>query len=108
MFVAAWEFRAAPAAVAAFAAAYGPDGEWVRLMRGAPGYLGTETLQDRDDPLRFLVLDRWADEAALRAFRTREAARYDELDARCLSLTERESKLGRFRSWDGAPPAAAP
>jgi heme-degrading monooxygenase HmoA len=108
VFVTAWEFQTRPEVAARFAAAYGPDGEWVRLLRNAPGYIGSEALQDRDDPHRFLVMDRWRDEESFRAFRKREAIVYEDLDRRCLEATEKELRLGHFTTWDGTVPGAAP
>jgi heme-degrading monooxygenase HmoA len=54
-----WEFTVAAARQAEFEAHYGPDGTWARLFSRADGYLGTELLRDRADPLRYLTIDRW-------------------------------------------------
>lgn len=91
-----WEFRARPGARERFEAAYGPEGEWVRLFRQAAGYLGSELLHDADEPGRYLTIDRWESRAACDAFRERFATAFEALDARCEALTERETKLGDF------------
>ena len=45
-FVTLWEFRVAPGRQAEFERNYGPGGPWIPLFRRAPGYLGSELLQD--------------------------------------------------------------
>ncbi len=41
MFVVVWQFEIAEEKVAAFEAAYGPDGAWAELFRASADYLGT-------------------------------------------------------------------
>jgi heme-degrading monooxygenase HmoA len=91
-----WEFQVAPERVAAFERAYGPDGDWVALFRRAPGYLRSELLRDLGEPQRFVSIDHWETRAAWEEFRTRFAAEYAELDARCEALTLHERELGCF------------
>lgn len=93
-----WEFRVGPERKAEFEAAYGPDGDWARLFRRAPGYLRTELLSDPERPGRYLTVDHWESRAACDAFRDRFRADFDELDARCEDLTESETKLGDFET----------
>ena len=93
-----WEFRVRPEQLAAFETAYGPEGDWVRLFRTDPAYLGTELLRDREDPLRFITLDHWASREACQAFRERCRAEYQALDARCAGFTAAEQHLGDFDS----------
>jgi len=95
-FCAIWEFFAKAERQAEFERRYGPDGDWARLFRGAPGFIGLELLQDRDNPLRYLTLDRWASVEAYRAFHESHAAEYAALDRECQGLTEREAPLGEF------------
>lgn len=91
-----WEFKVRPERLAEFEAAYGPDGDWVRLFRRDPAYLGTDLLRDREDPHRFLTVDRWSSREACLAFRERFRADYGALDARCAGLTLSERPLGDF------------
>ena len=81
---------------AEFLAHYAPGGTWARLFRRAAGYLGTELYRDRARADRFLTVDRWRDEAAFRAFRSRFAAEFELLDRRCAGLTSREASVGEF------------
>lgn len=100
-FVTFWEFRAAPGRQAEFERNYGPGGPWVPLFRRAPGYVGSELLQDRTDPLRYLTVDRWESIEAWRAFRQRFGAEYERLDRELEGLTARESQIGEFAPAGG-------
>ena len=91
-----WEFRVRPERLSEFEAAYGPDGDWVRLFHRDSAYLGTDLLRDRDDPSRFLTIDRWSSREACLAFRERFRPDYEALDARCEGLTLSERPLGDF------------
>ena len=91
-----WRYVVRPGSEAAFEAAYGPDGDWVRLFMEADGYLGTQLLRDVADPRTYLTIDRWTSRAAWEEFRTARAAEWDELDQRGEDLTEREEEIGRF------------
>lgn len=95
-YCAIWEFHVLAARQAEFERRYGPEGDWARLFRGAPGFIGLELLRDRGNPLRYLTLDRWASAEAFRAFHERHAAEYAALDRECQGLTEREAQLGEF------------
>jgi O-acetyl-ADP-ribose deacetylase (regulator of RNase III) len=85
-----WHFRPAEGRDAAFREAYGPGGPWVALFRRAEGYVGTELAPLHDPPGWYRTTDRWASEAAHRAFRERHAAEYAALDAACAVLTAAE------------------
>lgn len=91
-----WEYLVAPSRVDDFQRAYGPEGDWVQLFTEAPGYLRTELHRDRANPWRFVTIDYWESEGAWKAFRIRFAERFEALDARCASLTTRETEIGRF------------
>jgi heme-degrading monooxygenase HmoA len=52
----------------AFGLAYGPEGEWAQFFRHGRGYVGTELLQDVEEPDRYLVIDRWESIEAYTAF----------------------------------------
>jgi heme-degrading monooxygenase HmoA len=95
-FATLWEFAVLPARQAAFEAEYGPAGRWVALFRRAPGYLGSELLHDRRDPLRYVTIDRWASADAYREFRRRFAVEYERLDREFEGLTAREAPLGEY------------
>ena len=69
MFIVVWQFEIAEENVAAFEAAYGPDGSWAQLFRSSPEYRGTELLRDAYISGNYLTIDRWASENAFRAFR---------------------------------------
>ena len=89
-----WRYRAAPGAEARFRAAYGPDGDWARLFRQAPGYVRTELLESGDGA--FATLDYWTSEAAFEAFQAAFGEAYGALDAECEALTREEERLGLF------------
>lgn len=95
-----WEYAVVNRHVDAFMRAYGPRGEWVQLLRRAPGYLATELHRDRTDPLRFVTIDSWESESAWRRFRAGSAAEYEALDRRCAELTTHEREIGCFSRVD--------
>jgi heme-degrading monooxygenase HmoA len=95
-YVYVWRFLVRPGSGSAFEAAYGPDGDWVRLFRQADGYLGTQLLRDRADPRRYITIDRWTSREAWEAFRAERAVEWEEIDRRGEALTEREEEIGRF------------
>jgi len=96
MIVIVWEFRVRPGRAAGFERAYGPNGDWARLLHHGDGYLGTELLRDREDPERYLTLDRWASAEAFASFEARYRAEYRALDAVCETLCSEERRVGSF------------
>jgi heme-degrading monooxygenase HmoA len=96
MFVVVWQFEIAEEKIAAFEAAYGPEGVWAELFRKSPEYLGTELLRGVHDPGTYLTIDRWASEDAFRAFRKQHDAAYEALDRSCDALTSRETRIGAY------------
>jgi heme-degrading monooxygenase HmoA len=96
MFVVVWQFEIAEEKIAAFEAAYGPEGNWAQLFRSSPDYLGTELLRDAYIAGSYLTIDRWASEAAFRSFRKDNDAAYEELDRSCDALTSRETRVGAY------------
>jgi len=96
MIHAIWEFRVAPEHVAEYERAYGPDGAWAQLFRGSPAYHGTELLRDKDDPLRYVTIDKWQDLAPYKAMR--EVQEYKSLDIACEKLTVSERLIGLFET----------
>jgi heme-degrading monooxygenase HmoA len=99
MFIVIWRFEVAEEKVAAFEAAYGPEGVWARLFRSSPEYHGTELLRDAYVPGTYLTIDRWSSEEAYRAFRKEHDAEYEALDRECDALTGRETRIGAFTAW---------
>jgi len=96
MFVVVWQFEIAEEKVAAFEAAYGPEGAWAQLFRTSPDYRGTELLRDAYIPDAYLTIDRWTSEEAFRAFRKDHDAGYEALDRTCDALTSRETRIGAY------------
>jgi heme-degrading monooxygenase HmoA len=96
MFVVVWQFEIAEEKVVAFEAAYGPEGAWAQLFRTSPDYMGTELLRDAYVPGAYLTIDRWASEAAFRAFRKDHDADYEALDRSCDALTSSETRIGAY------------
>ena len=96
MFVVVWQFEVAEQHIAAFEAAYGPDGAWAQLFRSSPRYMGTELLRDAYIPGSYLTVDRWASEEAFRTFRKEHDAAYETLDRSCDALTQRETRIGAY------------
>lgn len=81
MYVRVWLYHVPTSSVPAFIAAYGSDGDWARLFRRGPGYLGTRLLRDTEAEETFLTVDRWTDEAAWLGFSAAWRAEYKALDA---------------------------
>jgi heme-degrading monooxygenase HmoA len=95
-YVYVWRFVVRPGSEAAFEAAYGPDGDWIRLFREADGYLGSQLLRDQADPRRYVTVDRWSSREAWEAFRAGRVTEWEEIDRRGEALTEHEEEMGRF------------
>ena len=96
MFVVVWQFEVAEEKIAAFEAAYGPEGAWAQLFRASPDYLGTELLRDAYISGSYLTIDRWASEQEFRAFRKAHDAGYESLDRSSDALTARETRIGAY------------
>lgn len=96
MFVVVWQFEVAEENVAAFEAAYGPEGSWAQLFRTSPRYRGTELLRDAYVPGVYLTIDRWASEEDFRVFRREHDQEYEVLDRACDALTSKEMRIGAY------------
>jgi heme-degrading monooxygenase HmoA len=96
MFVIIWQFEIAEENVAAFEAAYLPQGAWAKLFAASPDYCGTELLRDAYIPGAYLTIDRWSSEEAFRAFRKEHDAEYEALDRACDPLTSSETRIGAY------------
>jgi heme-degrading monooxygenase HmoA len=93
MYVRVWEYDVPAGRVGDFVAAYGPEGDWVRLFRSGEGFLGTELYTDVAAEGRFLTVDRWGDESAWRAFLDARRDAYEALDLRLETLGAEERRL---------------
>jgi heme-degrading monooxygenase HmoA len=98
MFVVVWRFEVDEENLAAFEAAYGPEGSWAQLFRTSEKYLGTELLRDAYVPGSYLTIDRWAGEEDFRAFRKDHDPQYEALDRACDALTSRETRIGAYNA----------
>jgi heme-degrading monooxygenase HmoA len=96
MFVVVWQFEIAEEKIAAFEAAYGPEGSWAQLFRSSTSYLGTELLRDAYIPGSYLTIDRWKSEEDFRTFRKAHDQDYEVLDRACDELTSRETRIGAY------------
>ncbi|MDE3200264.1 MAG: hypothetical protein KGN79_05020 [Acidobacteriota bacterium] len=96
MFVVVWQFEVAEENVAAFEAAYGPEGSWAQLFRSSSEYRGTELLRDAYIPGAYLTIDRWTNEDSFRTFRRDHDADYESLDRACDALTQKETRIGAY------------
>jgi heme-degrading monooxygenase HmoA len=96
MFVVVWQFEIAEEKIAAFEAAYGPQGAWAQLFATSPDYKGTELLRDAYVPGLYLTIDRWTSEEAFRAFRKAHDAEYESLDRQSDDLTQKETRIGAY------------
>lgn len=98
MFVVLWEFIVRREARDAFVAAYGAEGDWARLFRRCPGYLGTELLRDHDADIRYMTVDRWTSPESFAEGLASLGDDYRALDRRCETLTTAERRLGQYVS----------
>ena len=96
MFVVVWQFEVSEDKIAAFEAAYGPEGSWAQLFGTSSKYGGTELLRDAYVPGSYLTIDRWASEADFRAFRKEHDKEYEALDRACDALTAKETRVGAY------------
>ncbi|WP_371501329.1 antibiotic biosynthesis monooxygenase [Kitasatospora sp. NBC_00374] len=93
MYVLVYDYEVAEEQRSRFEEVYGASGAWVRLFGRGRGYLGTD-LFERVGGGRYLVLDRWADEAAYRAFQEAHGEEYRGLAERTRDHYRTETRLG--------------
>ncbi len=98
-----WTYRVRAEKARDFEAYYRATGDWANFFRKGKGYMRTELLRDRDDPLRFATVDVWSDFAAYEKFKAEHAAEYKERDAHCSAFTEDEQFIGYFENVDTDP-----
>jgi quinol monooxygenase YgiN len=92
-----WRFRVKPEKAEEFQRVYSWKGKWAKLFGRSAEYQGTLLLQDRADPLVFVVIDRWAKMDSFVRFRQQFGPDYDDLDQQCTDLTVEEALIGEFR-----------
>lgn len=80
VYVRVWEYEVAADHIAAFLAAYGPEGGWARLFQTGRGFVGTELYRCTDDEARFVTVDRWTEHGAWLAFLEECRESYDRRD----------------------------
>ena len=95
-YIVVWEYQVKAGCEAEFIQAYGPDGEWARLFRRAPEFMGVELLGSVGNATRFFTLDHWGSATAMDAFLAANATAYDVLDRRFSGLTVWERRIGGF------------
>jgi len=81
-----------------FERVYGADGDWAAFFRGARGYIGTELLRDREQPGRYLVVDRWESPETYNDFVEANRDEYMRRVDESAYLHERELRIGTFES----------
>jgi heme-degrading monooxygenase HmoA len=77
---------------------YGAGGSWAAFFREAPGYVGTELLQDIEQPGRYLVVDRWESRDAYNRFIERHRDEYMRRVDETAFLYRQELRLGTFEN----------
>jgi heme-degrading monooxygenase HmoA len=97
-YVLIWEFQVRAGKEREFERVYGSQGDWARFFAQSSGYLGTELHRDATTRGRYVTVDRWNSREEYETFRSQHGAEYQELDAHCEKLTERETPLGAFYS----------
>jgi len=91
-----WEFQVRPGFEPQFEAIYGPDGEWAEFFQTGAGYVGTELVQDTEQPRRYVTLDFWASRECYETFKRQQAEQYRLIDEKCEQLTSGEVQFGAF------------
>ena len=94
MIVIIWTYRVPLASREAFIAAYGPEGDWAKLFKRAPEYLGTELLDNGGG--YFASIDRWTSKDAYDAFKDTYAEEYRAIDDVSAGITGDEKLIGIF------------
>ena len=98
MYVIIWEYRVRKERLNEFERIYGESGAWAELFKNGSGYLGTELLRISSDRFHYLTIDRWVSITDYESFLSTWKTEYENLDAQCESLTERETSLGKWET----------
>ena len=93
-----WDFLPAEDHLPEFLAAYGSEGEWVRLFRRDARYRWTRLLREVGAARVYVTMDCWESHQAYEEFREKFAAEYAEIDRKCVGLTEAETLLNELQS----------
>lgn len=91
-----WEYRVDPLMRGEFERAYGPGGDWERLMSRHPCWIGTTLLRDTSTIDRYMTIDRWTSRAARDEFVAIFSEAFDRLDRQCEAFTLAETFVGDF------------
>ncbi|HUF64790.1 MAG TPA: antibiotic biosynthesis monooxygenase family protein [Gemmatimonadaceae bacterium] len=100
MFLRVWHFRASPGNEEEFETVYGPGGDWGRLFRSGPGYLGTELLKAEQGKGEYVTIDRWESRDAWINFLELHSGEYKALDRACERLCSVDACIGVFVAVD--------
>lgn len=98
MFFIIWEYQVRAEHIAAFEEVYSATGAWAELFQKSKDYLGTELLSDVENSLRYLTIDRWTSAQEYASFLAEWKHEYEDLDAQCAGLTEREFLLSKWET----------
>ncbi len=91
-----WRYIVRPERLEEYLAAYGPEGAWVQLFKGAEGYRGTELLKDREQEDCYITIDRWDSLEDFNTFVSQNRDAFEALDRKCEGYTVAEERLGAF------------
>ena len=83
---------------AEFERVYGPEGDWAQFFRPGRGYIGTELLDDVEQPGRYLVIDRWESADAYNAFVAAHREEYMERVDATRFRYDSELRFGTFET----------
>ena len=96
MFLALWEYEVKPGCEERFENAYGPAGDWARLLRSDSNYRETRLLCDPFRAAIYLTLDFWNSREAYEKFMAAHKNEYQALDAAGEKLTSDERRIGWY------------
>jgi heme-degrading monooxygenase HmoA len=98
MYAIVWRYQVKPDCIDAFTEAYGSDGDWDRLFRLDPAFMGTELYRGTEAEAVFVTIDRWRSRDHFTRFLQRLGDAYAALDERLAGLTLMEIRLGDMES----------
>lgn len=98
MYVIIWEYLVKADQIANFEATYSARGVWAKLFQKSNAYLGTALLANEGHRQRYITIDRWMSSQAYESFLSEWKSAYQNLDAQCAGLTERETLIGKWET----------
>ena len=98
MYIIIWEYLVKADCAPEFERFYSADGEWTKLFKKSSGFIETELLLDENRTHRYITIDRWSSLQEYESFLLQWQSEYEVLDAKCNSLTEQETLLGKWES----------